>query len=1328
MDVLNFITEYPELEGDKLRFAYKLYHLEEFYSERYTDSASSGSLFTNLLKHQKVVARFLVGSTPYNGLLVAHEVGTGKTCAAIAVAEANRANIGRVYFVSPSKELLPQQKRELSTCFPGLYSEGKGKDKKKIYKWTTQYVLAKEISNLTDAQIYNQYSNSVVIVDEAHELVPSTKARTGAELRGLVDPDGDLPALQTQDRELREYLKSSQREKASREEIDQTREELERVGNAIAALEEKQDTSVDRQVQYTRLFSIPADIKVVLLTGTPMTNFAREFPPLLRLLDMDRYWSLPPPKVARTNWDDLSAPDIDKREAEIAEQIRGRVSFFRRSQLGTARSFEPGLIPISPGTDCAAVDCPPLWETSVAAPDATILKPIRGAPSGRVDPVLNGWIYPPVEKRDSIEQRVKSRMKGTELYTCIMSRLHTDEYTPYWLKGTFPPRSRPSVSEGLPESFTKASRDSFELLAEYASLIVVPTGSPDAVKYLVGRELTVWMDGKATRGNAQNETRLKNWFRHPGRVVGQPDMRIDVRDYQRRLQVLYAYCPKYAVSVERILRAHSEHKKVFVYGRLVQGGAVRTFADLLETFHYEDWTYTQVDTLGQRGEAVRSRKAVRAFPKTRGKRFILLTGSTPVNVAAVLRLYNDPRNARGEYIQVVVGSARIKQGFNIKDVQEMHVLAPPWNYSNLDQAMGRVVREGSHKVIDRLLAEEDPPRPPASVRVCLFTAVPSYWGRSSLDLEAWEEKQKPGDRSVQEGIAKALANCNSADLKKYHDLELKDRAVKRMERIIKMNAIDCPLFYARNRVKGEEKKRACEYEDSCSYICSGMTEHEMAMEVSGYMPGVVGAVPASEISAANFDKLYSRGEVEHAKERIKDAFSTTRMLGPPYIDRLGTFIGLKALSEIVSGNAVVYGPSGFPNYVKEEDGRYFLSRTPQDSPGEVLTASRPFALLKDYSMEAIDLLSNKLSSTLVCGDITKLPALIDLEVPETQEYLLETAFVERLQGGLTEDQEMRVGIILDKLGKYIRNSADGSKVYSSLLAEECYRSLTLEDVGKEGVDLDRRWCGRIVPWPTPIYWKDDEKPEVDSGSLRDLFVKAITWPSSAPDEVKSQLPKWMLERGFPSFWIGSGPLGDDWESSKYHEIRWIYRGETGIETALKPQDAGVWIKKGRKFERSWKKDGPPKKTTVLGLCKEEDGEWPRSRAKLATAHGLDPLQLCVPADARISGEGRAIKTMKPGVARSLREWLDQVWEGRPHPQNSQPISAKNPYWTATPSRGKGGSRPSRVSYVVAGNKALAQELMKLGLWEPESQDVTRAIVQQIGLELSGLPEDALPYK
>ena len=41
----------------------------------------------DLMLHQKLISNFINPHTPYDGLLLVHEMGTGKTCTAVGVAE-----------------------------------------------------------------------------------------------------------------------------------------------------------------------------------------------------------------------------------------------------------------------------------------------------------------------------------------------------------------------------------------------------------------------------------------------------------------------------------------------------------------------------------------------------------------------------------------------------------------------------------------------------------------------------------------------------------------------------------------------------------------------------------------------------------------------------------------------------------------------------------------------------------------------------------------------------------------------------------------------------------------------------------------------------------------------------------------------------------------------------------------------------------------------------------------------------------------------------------------------------------------------------------------
>ena len=78
-----------------------------------------GSNARELLPHQKVVRDYLLQETPYRGVLLYHGLGSGKTCSSIAVAESLLSN-KKVYVLLPAS-LESNYRGELRKCGDPLY-------------------------------------------------------------------------------------------------------------------------------------------------------------------------------------------------------------------------------------------------------------------------------------------------------------------------------------------------------------------------------------------------------------------------------------------------------------------------------------------------------------------------------------------------------------------------------------------------------------------------------------------------------------------------------------------------------------------------------------------------------------------------------------------------------------------------------------------------------------------------------------------------------------------------------------------------------------------------------------------------------------------------------------------------------------------------------------------------------------------------------------------------------------------------------------------------------------------------------------------------------
>ena len=93
----NYGYLYPSL--DDPNFTSKISQRKEFYDTRYEKPVGSIEEVSDklcnaefeLAPHQMFVRNFLSFQTPYNGLLLYHGLGSGKTCSAISVSEEMRA-------------------------------------------------------------------------------------------------------------------------------------------------------------------------------------------------------------------------------------------------------------------------------------------------------------------------------------------------------------------------------------------------------------------------------------------------------------------------------------------------------------------------------------------------------------------------------------------------------------------------------------------------------------------------------------------------------------------------------------------------------------------------------------------------------------------------------------------------------------------------------------------------------------------------------------------------------------------------------------------------------------------------------------------------------------------------------------------------------------------------------------------------------------------------------------------------------------------------------------------------------------------------------------
>ena len=363
---------------------------------------------------------------------------------------------------------------------------------------------------------------------------------------------------------------------------------------------------------------------------------------------------------------------------------------------------------------------------------------------------------------------------------------------------------------------------------------------------------------------------------------------------------------KYATVIKKILE--EPDRLHFVYGSFVEGSGVILFSKLLELFGF---------------------KPSKGNDKTPSLRYAIITNKTTTTSQTrnILSLFNDPSNMTGKYISVIIGSRVIGEGFSLKNISNIHILTPFWNYSETSQAIARGIRLFSHRDLQD---------------AGLNPIVKIYHHVSMYNTDE-----------------------DFIDYIMYLLSETKDISIKSLERIIKESAVDCALNYDRNYIKNEDNTRLCEY-TKCDYDCDVIGKPQKLKDY--------------EIDYSTYNLYYWDDDLDDVMEMIKKIFryhdkillnQITR-----YIVKYNRTIIIKTLDYIMSNNITLQNKNHNLCYLKNYRDLYYLdySIKNQSSITHIYYLSHPVF----YEL-------NKVNNITYKSQIMKIPYIIQ-RLENTQNY------------------------------------------------------------------------------------------------------------------------------------------------------------------------------------------------------------------------------------------------------------------------------------------------------------------------------------------------------
>lgn len=191
---------------------------------------------------------------------------------------------------------------------------------------------------------------------------------------------------------------------------------------------------------------------------------------------------------------------------------------------------------------------------------------------------------------------------------------------------------------------------------------------------------------------------LPNNFFLGSRIISNvvyPNMKINERGLESfKGKYTTELLEKYSIKFYKILtRIRAAQGPVFVYSNFKEYGGIKSFQKVLEDNGFKNYL--------KHGEG--------------RKRFAIWSGDeSSIKREEIKAMFNRVENKDGNIIKVILGSPAIKEGVSLLRVKQVHIIEPTWNWSKMEQIIGRAVRFCSHK---------DLPKEEREVKVYIYVAI-----------------------------------------------------------------------------------------------------------------------------------------------------------------------------------------------------------------------------------------------------------------------------------------------------------------------------------------------------------------------------------------------------------------------------------------------------------------------------------------------------------------------------------------------------------------------------------------------------------------------------
>lgn len=719
-----------------------------------------------LTETQNLLSNFINPNTPYRGLLIFHGVGTGKTCVSIAIAEKFKPMVEkygtRIHVLVPG----PLNKQN----FLGEIIKCTGETYIKAYYDKTMVINEVEMSKIR--------KNAMNIVNQYYRVMSYRsfyKKVLGEKIREKII-SGDKVVITNRRNEEGDF------------ERDISIDRIYSLDNTLLIVDEAHNlTDNEYGNAVKKIIDSSKNLRVVLLSATPMINFADEIIEMINYLRPSNY-QIERSKVFTSQRGHLMEFKNGGIEY-LRNMIRGYVSFLRGSDpLTFAERIDMGEIP-SGLSFTKVIRC--------------FMLPFQ----------LKTYLYVIETQDDSLDR--KSEAVANFVFPGLSHNKNDKELVGYY------------GIEGMYEIKNQLKTNAELINKKIASTILseFDIKDPFNLMYLID-------NGKIISGHILNEKYLKFFSIKFYTAL----MNINDNIYDKKgAGLLFIYSNLVKAGIE-------------IFQEILQQNGYLEFNENLSSYSIKNDTkcYFCGYPYGEHNNLPNNIPKHEYYPAA----YVVITGKSDENIEQIpeekhrilKNIFNNVENKDGKYIKIVIGSRVMNEGITLYNIKQIHILDVHFNLGKVDQVIGRGIRFCTQY---HLMNEENP-----------FPKVEVYKYVISL----------------KDGLS------TEEDL--YKKAESKYLLIKKTERILQEEAIDCPLNYNGNIFKEElEKYMDCgSKEKPCPSICGYMPCNfkcgDKLLNAKYYDPekNIYRKVNKSELDYSTYNNSLAREEIEYAKTKIKELF------------------------------------------------------------------------------------------------------------------------------------------------------------------------------------------------------------------------------------------------------------------------------------------------------------------------------------------------------------------------------------------------------------------------------------------------------------------------